>query len=713
MPNSSNFQEFLAALPESARRHAALRKLEPILGNLDPEQSQRERVDALERLARWVSSQRGAPAIGDALPGERPELLRLRLLLLALGSSPALRGRVATTLARTLNEARGAMFLARVGLPGDRGLWPETLELLSSRLLPEPRDDEDLEQLVGRWLGQASALEWVAAMPSGLAVEMMHQLSTEDAATGRRLRLFQPMLTEALGLLAIRVSATGLSDVIRLRSQLVPLEQTPWYALLQRAIVVRDAVANANAARFAPALMELRRTLDDCRQVGGEVVANLESAGVSVDVVYRLELIESCLQRIDALADCLAQEEASAQALRCQRLLVRVLAARLHDRKLGAILGANLHLLSRKIIERAGHTGEHYITTSRGQYVGMLLSAAGGGLLTTLTAVLKFSITWLKFPLFVEATLLGFNYAGSFLLMQFLGFTLATKQPSVTAAALASTLQKTAGHPELGPLVTTIACITRSQLAAAIGNIGLVIPGALGFDFVWRILHAGTPFLDEDTAVYVVHSLDPLHTGTVFYAALTGVLLWSSSIAAGWLENFAAYRRLPEAVADHWLGRIIGRWTMGCLSRVFARNVAGIGGNVSLGVLLAATPIAGRFFGLPLDVRHVTLSAGALALAASRLGTQMGYREWLLAILGIGVIGLLNFGVSFVLALSVALRARQVTRDDRWRLLASVAATFVRSPSQFFWPPRSQAHIEVHGPVSVPPPAPRPPSSSQ
>jgi site-specific recombinase len=385
--------------------------------------------------------------------------------------------------------------------------------------------------------------------------------------------------------------------------------------------------------------------------------------------------------------------------------VVRIMEARLHDRKLGDILAANLHLLSRKIIERAGHTGEHYITTSRGQYGKMLLSAGGGGLLTTLTAVLKFSITWLKLPLFVEALLLGSNYAGSFLLMQFLGFTLATKQPSVTAAALAVTLQKTAGHAELGPLVTTIACITRSQLAAAIGNIGLVIPGVLGFDFVWRNLHAGAPFLDAETATYVVHSLDPLHTGTVFFAALTGVLLWSSSIAAGWLENFGAYRRLPEAVADHWLGRFVGRGTMAYFSRVFARNIAGLGGNVALGVLLAATPIAGKFFGLPLDVRHVTLSAGALALAASSLGTQGGHGAWLMAVLGIVVIGALNFGVSFVLALSVALRARQVERGDRWRLLASVAATLVRSPAQFFWPPRSSAHTEVHGPVSILPPA--------
>jgi site-specific recombinase len=73
------------------------------------------------------------------------------------------------------------------------------------------------------------------------------------------------------------------------------------------------------------------------------------------------------------------------------------------------------------------------------------------------------------------------------------------------------------------------------------------------------------------------------------------------------------------------------------------------------------------------------------------------------AALGIVIIGCLNFGVSFVLALAVALRARQVARSDRLRLLFSIIATFTRSPFQFFFPVGSIDAPRVHGPVSVPP----------
>jgi site-specific recombinase len=361
---------------------------------------------------------------------------------------------------------------------------------------------------------------------------------------------------------------------------------------------------------------------------------------------------------------------------------------------------ANLHLLARKIIERAGDTGEHYITSTRGEWVKMLLSAGGGGLLTAGTTAMKFFIGWAHFAPFVEGMLAATNYAGSFLLMQFLGFTLATKQPSMTAAALAGSMRESSGYTDLTLLVTTIARITRSQLAAAIGNLGVVIPSAYALDFTYR-QYVGHHFLDPETAKYVLHSLHPTESGTIFYAALTGVLLWASSVGAGWLENWAVYRRLPDAIAEHPIRRFVGRGLTHWASRVFAHNISGVGGNTTLGLLLGMTPVLGKFFGLPLDVRHVTLSTGALTLAVCALGAEAAPHAVLAAAVGIAIIGVLNFGVSFVLALAVALRARQVERADRFKLFVSVLITFFRSPLQFVLPPSAATVPAVHGPVSV------------
>src|SRR5205823_4268672 len=150
------------------------------------------------------------------------------------------------------------------------------------------------------------------------------------------------------------------------------------------------------------------------------------------------------------------------------------------------------------------------------------------------------------------------------------------------------------------------------------------------------------------------------------FAALTGVLLWISSLAAGWFENWVVYRRLPEAIEHHRFGRRIGRPRMASLARFLEREAAGFGGSVALGVLLGMIPVFSRFFGLPLDVRHITLSTGSLTLALSSVGVaSVGWSTVISAMIGIALIGLCNFGVSFALALVVALRARDVPAGER------------------------------------------------
>jgi site-specific recombinase len=73
----------------------------------------------------------------------------------------------------------------------------------------------------------------------------------------------------------------------------------------------------------------------------------------------------------------------------------------------------------------------------------------------------------------------------------------------------------------------------------------------------------------------------------------------------------------------------------------------------------------------------------------------------LLACLGIVFMGLLNFGVSFALALVVALRARDVPRGERRTLPLAVMRRFFRKPAEFFYPPKENANDQsgIHPPA--------------
>ena len=355
----------------------------------------------------------------------------------------------------------------------------------------------------------------------------------------------------------------------------------------------------------------------------------------------------------------------------------------------------NTELLAREITEHSGRTGEHYITVTPGEYLKMLLSAGGGGVLTAGTTLLKFLIGKLHRPPLQEGLLLAGDYAGSFLTMQLLGFTLATKQPSMTAAALAGAMKSDVKNHDA--LVQTMARLVRSQLAAAAGNVLVVIPAAWAVDLYWQSAHGGH-VLTAEYGEKVLASLHPTESGTIPFAALTGVILWASSLAAGWLENWAVYRRLPEAIAEHRFRRIVGRRVTEWASRVFARNISGIGGNVAVGAMLGLIPVVGQFMGIPLEVRHVTLSTGSVTYAVMGIGDgALGSGAFQSAVIGIVVILALNLGVSFMLAIVVAFGARVVSFFQALRLFFALVVGFVKSPVRFFIPVGEKAAPAGHG----------------
>src|ERR1035437_9749593 len=71
------------------------------------------------------------------------------------------------------------------------------------------------------------------------------------------------------------------------------------------------------------------------------------------------------------------------------------------------------------------------------------------------------------------------NYTASFVLMQFLGWMLASKMPSMTAAALCSALEKDDGMRSEVSLVTAI---TRTQTIVTVGNLLGAIPASILID---------------------------------------------------------------------------------------------------------------------------------------------------------------------------------------------------------------------------------------
>jgi len=435
--------------------------------------------------------------------------------------------------------------------------------------------------------------------------------------------------------------------------------------------------------------VRFKKVSGECRKECRVVEQRLEAAGVNVDIVFSLEVIDRCLTRTALMTDIMETPAGPLRSRAIQRLLVRLFVLTHQDRSLWHLVSWNLHLLVRKIVDRSSETGDHYIAKDRREYRHIWLAAAGGGLLTVGTALVKATIHTWHLPALPEGLLYGVNYAISFLALQHLGLILATKQPSMTAARFAGIIRESEGEDREEQVASTFARLVSSQLAAAVGNVVMVAAGSLlaAELFMFAAEHA---YLDEVDAASTLRSFSPIHSMTAWYAALTGVVLWIASILGGWFDNWCVYHEIPAGIAQHSLGRRFGRERMQRWARAVTRHASGWGTNVSLGLMLGMMPAVGRFTGLPFDVRHVTLNSGILALAAAGLEVSdrgTGLIIW--AIAGIATMFVLNPSVSFACSLGSAAKAYELSSRDVRGLWRGIGRRLLRRPLDFILGPRT------------------------
>jgi site-specific recombinase len=611
-----------------------------------------------------------------------------------------LRGRFQRSWQEMVCKLDSVSFFADAGIPAQHALWHETTRRIFQRLLPSAREDVDTARL------------FAAVFPSHQAVERF--LSIDGFIFTRLGRLLWPArglgalprmrenLHESLCLLATRVAGRGATAAIRQRSSTQQADQSPFYLLV---FATENFVRSEDSDQQRQHFHRWEQAIHACRDELNQVRLHMEEAGVSTGLMFDITSMEAALDRMEMLAATLIgfresghtegggpENQVGEEAQRgkpsfaARQLLNTLVAGLLEDTRISALVRQNLNLLARKTVERTGHGGEHYIAQTIREYRLMWYAAIGGGLLTVFTAALKLRVMESNWPPFVEGFLIGLDYAISFLLLQIFGLALATKQPSMTAATFAGIVRQNRGASRRSKIADFAASISRTQLAAALGNVFAVCLGAVAFERLWMRMFSAH-YLPEQTARHVYETLHPFSSATAIDAALTGVILWLAALIGGWCENFAVYNRVPAAIAAHPLGHRFGVRRMQRIANWFENHIASWSTCIVLGFLLGFTPEIARFFGLPLDVRHVTLSTGMLALAAARYGTAAFGHHWFYeAVAGIGITFVLNLGVSFFIASMVALRAYNLGRSERLSILKYVLGQAVSSPLRFLYP---------------------------
>ncbi len=646
-----------------------------LLNALDPEAPLAQRHLWLIALLDWVRGDSTSP---------QAAVSRVGLLLDAVQARPDVGQRLQQWWLVLTSTVDASTLLADFGFAARSAFVSEFGARLRHKLLPGTPETQDASELFNLSMASTFDAKWLAALDEPTLQRLGELLTTPSGVPG--LTLWQRETLEAITYCAGQIRSAGFASDLRQRMSAPAKETQPFHELATDVEALRAAFVATprEPLQVQAAATRLRERLDACRQAANSVYAHLEQHGVSVGLVFTLRQLRERMLRVRELMDCLLSDTSDTSTA---RLLSRLATVGAERGSLRALIASNSSLLAAKLAERSAETGEHYITRTPAEYRSMLAKAAGGGAATALTTWAKFSLGALGLAAFWGGFWAGAMYAASFILIQLMQWTLATKQPAMTAPAMAAKLMDLSAGNAVEDFVDEVTNLVRSQVAAVLGNVGLVVPVVVAISGgLW--LASGAPMISRTEADYVFKSLSLLSPTTLLFAAFTGVLLFASSLVAGWTENWFVLNRLDSAMRyNPRITALLGvpraqRW-----ARFMREHISGFAANISLGFMLGLVPPVLAFFGLGLEARHVTLSAGQLAAAAASYGLEaLRLPQFWWCVAAIPLIGLLNLCVSFYFAFQLALRARSVSGIDRARIRSAIYARWRQRPASFLLP---------------------------
>jgi site-specific recombinase len=635
-------------------------------------------------LAYWLrrtekSTKNNATAISEV----HPEHARLRSFLKILEQRPDVKLKIAKLIRSILRDNDALSLLCDTGVATKPSFWGEITERLRNHLIAPPPNKPELTVLFALGFVGPHDASWVHDLDDDL-LRSLYDLTHYQEDKSDTNNLFKDM-AEAIMILISYISSAGLSYSVRSRLRGVSGQDSPFYRLGKIAEEILKAEPRLNDSSYQATLKEFQDVLNGCYIACDDVYAHLDENGVSVETVFQVETMRLRLARVEALLEAWLHRD---QVQLFAKLTADLIQTVQGHRSIKRLAEQTFALLSRKMVERSAETGDHYIAGSRKEYFSMLKKSLGGGAIVSGTVYLKFLITNLGLVRFFENILLTVNYAGSFLLIQFANFTLATKQPAMTAPALAQLLDDVKTKEGLDRFVDRAMALMRSQAASIFGNLAMVVPVVIAIQ-VGIILLLGHPTMNPAKATYIFHTVSPFSAAFLF-AAFTGVLLWLSSVIAGLIDNWFVLHRIQDVIRyNRRITMVFGEIRAARWGQWWRDNISVVSANVSLGFLLIYGPTFLGFLGIGMEIRHITLSAGQFAAAATALGwkTFMMSGFWL-GIFGVLLIGAFNVLVSFSLAFNMALRSRDLPTLDRRRLYVAVRRRIKSDFKSLLLPPK-------------------------
>lgn len=623
---------------------------------------------------------------------------KLDELIALLKANETYRTGLATFILQLIQQYRQISLYTDTGIASDDTFFASMNKLAIHRLLPLLPEEGSIVELVAYLFDKHDDDEWLENIDNDKLTELI-ALTSADHADNAHLELIanaKNSLLNAVVILSYRISGTGLHpNLMQAYPQLLNYSAA-FVAQNQEAVLFVDEYRkryelDAPTDTKPPEEIDpapLLVMLGQCQDIVHTIRKRIYKTGISIRTTNMLVRLEQSITRMYKLIDMLSPDPKTRHEATAKLIYTIIYTAQSRYR-FSSLLASNTNLLSRKVTENASRVGENYISTDKAGFRKMYKKAAIGGFFIAFMATMKTLAYHLALAPVGRAFVNSMIYGLGFVTIHIARGTVATKQPAMTAAAIASTISNSTGKKtaQLSKLSELIVDIMRTQFIAIMGNISIAMPVALLIAFAWNSYY-GTPMIDSKMAGHLLHDLDPIRSLALPHAAIAGVFLFLSGLISGYYDNLSAYNQVGERLRRHWLLlKLLPKKWLDTMSTFVENNLGAIMGNFIFGCFLGSTATIGYMLGLPIDIRHIAFASanfvhGVFYLSPADLTPIVA----ITAFIGVLLIGFVNLMVSFSLALMVALRAKGVRMFEWQELGRLVFKHFKTRPQDFVWP---------------------------
>ena len=596
-----------------------------------------------------------------------------------------------TTYLRNIFKDRSFnLSLTEADILSENAFFPEFKKRLLNKVLPPIENEKTVWYLVDNVLVTPKKdLSFFQNSPEDKMDELFRLLKIDDFIRNPKVK---KELLFSVNILAWRVIGNALDvEVMKMAPEYRNFDN-PFLALQNELDVLNSEFKDNPDFQMSSSDVLYKQTkvyLDQCLEFINIAFKNSSKYGISSKTNQSLLKIRQQLQRMADTIKLFVVDTEKDYLINSKQLFFNILRYKSHKNNLRDLVSDSTRLMSHLITNHTAETGTHYITSTFKSYMKMFWKASGGGVIVGALCILKMLYSYIPTSDFAHAFLFSMNYAMGFVMIYLMHFTLATKQPAMTAATMAKVLSegdRTNTYTEFAHVVSQL---FRSQFIAFIGNVLMSFPVALAMIYGLEILFKQNFAFEKSTKL--LHDLDPFQSKAILHACIAGVFLFISGVISGNISNNSVFYQIPKRIAKNpSINYFFGPRFAKQLSIYYSKNWAGIISNFWFGVFLGATAPIGLFLGLDLDIRHITFAAGNFALGLyGKDFVVTSYTFWV-SFVTVFVIGFFNFAVSFGLSMLLAFRSRKVEINEAKEIFREIFRYFIRNPFRFFFPLRSR-----------------------